>query len=123
MKSSLQGYRSLIVWQKADELAFQIYLVTNKFPKEEMFGLISQMRRSAVSVPANLVEGYARTSAKEKAQFYSIARGSLSELEYFIDFSFRLSYISKFEHELLVHLRNEVGRLLHGFLVAVRRHI
>ncbi len=87
-----KSYRRLIVWQKADELAFQVYLVTKKFPREEMFGLISQMRRAAFSVPANIVEGYARSSRKGKVQFYNIARGSLTELEYYLDFSLRLKY-------------------------------
>lgn len=110
------SYRRLIVWQKADELAFQIYLITKAFPREEIFGIISQMRRAALSVPANLVEGYARSSKKEKIQFYMIARGSLTELEYFIDFSLRLKYLLDAQHLMLVNLRNEVGRLLNGFI-------
>ncbi len=114
------SYRRLIVWQKADELAFQIYAVTKNFPKEEMFGLTSQMRRAAFSVPANIVEGYARSSIKEKSQFYTIARGSLTELEYYIDFSLRLKYITKEQHRELVNLRNEVGRLLNGLIQSVK---
>ncbi len=111
-----KSYRRLIVWQKADELAFQVYLVTKKFPREEMFGLISQMRRAAFSVPANIVEGYARSSRKGKVQFYNIARGSLTELEYYLDFSLRLKYLTEEEHIKLTNLRNEVGRLLNGFI-------
>jgi len=114
------SYRKLIVWQKADELAFQIYVVTKNFPKEEIFGLTSQMRRAAFSVPANIVEGYARSFPKEKIQFYIIARGSLTELEYYIDFSLRLRYILKEQHKELVNLRNEVGRLLNGFIQSVK---
>ena len=110
-----KGYRNLIVWEKADQLAFQVYLVTRNFPKDEMFGLISQMRRAGLSVPANIVEGFARNSVKEKKQFYSIARGSLTELEYYLDFSLRLEYISKEQHNNLINLRNEVGRILNGF--------
>ncbi|MFA4937364.1 MAG: four helix bundle protein [Patescibacteria group bacterium] len=118
-----KSYRRLIVWQKADELAFQIYLIAKNFPKEEMFGLISQMRRAAFSVPANIVEGYARSSKKEKIQFYTIARGSLTELEYFIDFSLRLKYLSDEQHLKLVNLRNEVGRLLNGFINSIKNEI
>ena len=114
------SYRKLIVWQKADELAFQEYLITRNFPKDELFGLISQMRRSAFSVPANIIEGYARSSKKEKMQFYNIARGSLTELEYYVDFSLRLAYISKDQHKKLADLRNEVGRLLNGFMKSIR---
>ena len=111
-----KGYRKLIVWQKADELAFQIYLVTKNFPRDEIFGLTSQMRRAAVSVSANITEGYARSSRKEKMQFYNIARGSLTEVEYYIDFSFRLGYITKENHRMLAVLKDEVGRLVNGFM-------
>lgn len=117
------SYRRLVVWQKADELAFQVYLVTRGFPKDEMFGLISQMRRAAFSVPANIVEGYARSFKKEKVQFCSIARGSLSELEYYIDFSLRLEYLSKEQHAKLVNLRMEVGRLLNGFVNSIKHEL
>lgn len=109
------GYKKLIVWEKADALAFQIYSLTKNFPREEAFGLVSQMRRAAISVPANIVEGYARSSKKEKLQFLNIARGSLTELEYFIDFSYKLGHLSKSDHLKLIILRDEVGRVLNGF--------
>ncbi len=118
-----KSYRNLIVWQKADELAFQTYLITKFFPKEEIFGITSQMRRAGYSVPANLVEGYARSSNKEKNQFYNIARGSLTELEYFIDFSLRLKYLTNEQHRKLTDLRNETGRLLNGFINSNREKI
>jgi four helix bundle protein len=108
------GYRKLIVWQKADELAFQIYRITKDFPSEERFGLVSQMRRAALSVAANIAEGYTRNSKKDKVHFYNIALGSLTEIEYYLDFSLRLAYISDEQHRLLVKLREEVGRLLNG---------
>lgn len=88
-----------------------------------MFGLTSQMRRAAFSVPANIVEGYARSSHKEKLQFYSIARGSLSELEYYIDFTLRLGYLSKDQHIKLANLRSEVGRLLNGFINSTKNDL
>ena len=117
MKQETQkGYRKLIVWQKADELAFQIYVVTKKFTKDELYGLTSQMRRCAVSVPANIVEGYARSTNKEKLRFYNIAYGSLAELEYSIDFSLRLKYLPNKQFQDLDLLRNEVGKLLNGFI-------
>jgi four helix bundle protein len=114
------GYKRLVVWKKADELAFQIYKITDKFPKNEIFGLTSQMRRAAFSVPANIVEGYARSSKKEKLQFYTIARGSLTELEYYLDFTLRLNYFNNEEHSNLVMLRCEVGRLLFGFINSIK---
>ena len=78
----MANYRDLIVFQKADELAFQIYKLTEKFPKSEMFGLTSQIRRATLSIPTNIVEGYARKSKKELAQFIGIALGSHAETEY-----------------------------------------
>lgn len=110
------AYKSWNVWRKANELVLLVYRVTKRFPKDELFGLISQMRRAAVSVPANIVEGYGRRTQKDKAQFYYISRGSLTELEYYIDLSLDLEYVSKEQHSQLVTLRDDVGRLLHGFI-------
>ena len=110
------GYKKLNVYQKADKLVLLVYKITKKFPKDELFGLISQMRRCAVSVPANVVEGYGRRTDKDKIQFYYISRGSLNELEYYIDLSFSLGYINKQEQDLLIGARSDVGRLLNGFI-------
>ena len=88
------GYRKLNVYIKAHELTKAIYKVTKKFPEDELFGLISQMRRCAVSVPANITEGYGRRTLADKLQFYYIARGSLNELEYYLDLSKDLGYLS-----------------------------
>lgn len=117
--SAKDAYRRLIVWQKADELAYQIYEATKEFPDDERFGLVSQMRRASVSVPANIVEGYAQATKAQRRRFYGIARSSLAELEYYIDFSYhRLQYLKSEQHETLSALREEVGRLLHGFIRA-----
>lgn len=121
MENEELGYRKLIVFQKADDLAYQVYLVSRKFPREEIFGLISQMRRCALSVPANIVEGYGKRTNKEKRQFCFNARGSLNELEYYIDFSFKLKYINKEEHEKLKNLRDEVGRLLFRYIESLEK--
>jgi four helix bundle protein len=85
-------YKNLIVFKKADELAFEIYRITESFPKAETFELTSQLRRSALSIPTNIVEGYARKSKKELKQFINIALGSLAETEYLYGFSRRLGY-------------------------------
>lgn len=77
----IYAFTDLIVWQESHKLVLMIYTITRKFPKEEIFGLTSQMRRSAVSITSNIAEGFARRSNKEKLQFYAIARGSLVELE------------------------------------------
>lgn len=110
------AYRKLLVWQKAHGLVMEIYKVTRNFPKHETFGLTSQMCRAAVSVPANIVEGYSRKTDKEKLNFYNIARGSLSELEYFIDLSYELKYFDKSVYLILISKRQEVGKLLNGFM-------
>ncbi len=112
-----KAYRRLIVWQKADELAYQVYRATRSFPGDERFGLVSQMRRASVSVAANIVEGYAQATRKGRRRFYGIARSSLAELEYYIDFTHaRLGYLEDEQHGLLSSLRQDVGRLLFGFL-------
>ena len=116
-----QAHRRLVVWQRADELAYQVYQATSSFPDDERFGLISQMRRAGMSVPANIVEGYASSTAKERCRFYGIARSSLAELEYYIDFTYdRLGYLNQGTFDQLSALRQEVGRLLHGFIRASR---
>ena len=110
-----KGYRNLMVWKKSDELAFQIYEATKNFPKDEIFGIIYQIRRSSVSVPANIVEGYARQSKNEMKRFASIALGSLAETEYYLDFSLRFGYLEKTAHQALQDLRQETGALLWRF--------
>jgi four helix bundle protein len=107
-------YKNLIVFQKADELAFQIYRLTRTFPRSETFGLTSQLRRAALSIPTNIVEGYARKSKKELRQFINIALGSLAETEYLLDFSKRLSY-TKADTSEAERLLKEVGKLLWSF--------
>lgn len=107
-------HKDLIVFQKADELAYQIYKATEAFPKSEMFGITSQLRRAALSIPTNIVEGYARKSKKELSQFINIALGSLAETEYLFSFSKRLGYC-KSEISYIDGLLEEVGKLLWSF--------
>lgn len=107
-----RGYRKLIAWQKANLLAEKVYEVTNDFPKSEIFGLTSQLRRAALSVPANIIEGYARNSKKEFHRFLSIALGSLSEVEYFLQFSFKQKLIRQPAFAELMNLKEECGRII-----------
>ncbi len=109
------GYRKLLVWQKADELAYRIYLETKLFPKEETYGIVSQLKRAALSVPTNLVEGTGRQGRKELKRFANIALGSLAETQYLLDFSLRLKHLNKTKYEQLQKLREEVGKLLWAF--------
>ena len=108
-------YKKLLVWQKADELAYQVYLETKKFPKEEIYGITSQLRRAVLSVPTNLVEGTGRQGDKELKHFVNIALGSLAETEYLLDFCLRLGYFNQDNHRKLQSLRQEVGNLLWKF--------
>ncbi len=111
-----KGYKKLKVYQEAHKLVLEIYNITMDFPKSELFGLISQMRRSAVSIVANILEGQARISKKEFKQFLSIANGSLVELEYYLELSCELGYITKQQYENLEKQRILVGSLLGGLL-------
>jgi len=77
----ITSYRDMLVWQESRKLATLIYRLTDNFPSSEQFGITNQMRRAVVSVPSNIAEGFGRASSKEKAQFYYISKGSLSELE------------------------------------------
>lgn len=110
-----KAFRKLIVWQKADELAYQVYLVTKAFPRNEIFGLVSQLRRSVVSVPTNIVEGMGRQNKNELRQFINIALGSLAETEYLIDFSKRLGFITDPDYQEIDNLRKHTGALLWRF--------
>lgn len=115
-----KGYHKLIVWKKAHELVLKIYRLTRNFPPEEKFGLISQMRRSALSVASNIVEGHSRRSKKAFLNFLDISNASLVETEYHLEVAKDLSYLSKDEYEDVEVLRNEVGALLNSFMRTLR---
>lgn len=117
------GYRKLIVYQKSKLLVKLVYEITNEFPKSEMFGLISQIRRCAISVCANIVEGWARKGKKEKLQFYYISRGSLTELEFYIDISLELGFINEKQYQKLLTCHSETARVLNGFIKAQENYI
>jgi four helix bundle protein len=108
------AYRDLIAWRKATQLAVEIYRVTQKFPKDELYGLTSQMRRAAVSVASNIAEGKGRYSRKEFAQFLYRARGSLLELETQLFIARELHYLEPLAFRRMEDRTNELGRILHG---------
>ncbi|MCB0262834.1 MAG: four helix bundle protein [Calditrichaeota bacterium] len=113
---SLSSYRELIVWQKSIVLAEKIYKITRSYPAEEKYGMISQMRRSATSVPANIAEGQARRSTGEFLQSLGIARGSLAELETFLILSERLGFLVKTNSELLLNDCAEINKMLNALI-------
>ena len=109
----------LIVWQKSHELVLKIYETTKDFPKDEMFGLTSQIRRAAVSIPSNIVEGKARGSNKDFNRFLLIARASLEEVKYQLLLAKDLKYISDVKYEEIFNNMDEVGKLLGGLIKKV----
>ena len=112
----LQTYKELKVWQKAIDLVEQGYLLTKSFPSEERFGLVSQMRRAAVSVPANIAEGYGRTHRGDYLRYLSVSRGSLLELETHLVIAGRLGLVSKDVEKDLEQRVQEVDRMLYGLI-------
>ena len=112
------SYRDLIAWQKAIALAHFIYELTDSFPKREMFGLVSQLRRAAVSVPSNIAEGNGRLTRGEWQQFLGHARGSLLEIETELIISHRAKFISDVQLDLVLARCSEVGRIINGLLRA-----
>ena len=119
-----RDFKKIIVWQKADDLAVDIYEMTRtNFPKDELYGLTSQIRRAAVSVAANIVEGSGRNSPADFLRFLGIAQGSLSEVEYYLHLAHRLEYLDDETFENLETQRAKVGRTLTGFMNAVRKQI
>ena len=111
-----KGFRKLLVWQKAHQLVLMIYKLTESFPKIELFGLTSQMRRAAVSVTANMAEGYAAGTKRQIARFLDIAQGSLAEVEYYLNLSRDLCYITNAQSQEAEKSRGEVGFLLYRLI-------
>ena len=112
----MHDYHKLIVWQRSFEFAKLVYLKTKGFPREELCGVTSQLRRAATSVAANIVEGRGKNSEKEFCRFLYISNGSLNECEFFLELSYSLSYLEKESFELLVSKKREVGYLLNQLI-------
>lgn len=110
------AYKKLQLYRSAHQLVLRVYRLTARYPREEQFGLTSQMRRASVSVPANIIEGWARSTHKDKRSFYIIARGSLAELLYYLDLSAELSLISQEDAQETQLLAEETMRLLQGLI-------
>ena len=115
-----KGYKKLKVWEKAHKLAIEIYKVSKAFPKEELYGLTSQIRRAGFSVPLNIVEGHASSSKKEFLSFLNIANRSLVEAEYLLEIVRELSFLNEVEYQRLEGIRTEVAIMLNAFTKSVR---
>jgi four helix bundle protein len=116
MEKKITGFKDLIVWQRAYELTLNPYRATKKFPKEEAFGLTSQIRRAAASVPANIAEGYERNHRKEYLQFLFIAKGSLGELDTYLLLARDIGYMTSEDFDHLNAMRHETVKMLHGLI-------
>ena len=112
----MKTHRDLKVWNNSINLVTTVYKITNDFPKEEMFGITSQMRRAAVSIPSNIAEGAARNSTKEFNNFLSFALGSASELETQILISKNLNYLNSSNSEKLLNDLNEIQKMIQGLM-------
>ena len=117
--SNVRSYRDLIVWQKAMTLVTDVYRVTGSFPKTEIYGLTSQLRRAAVSVPSNIAEGQGRASTGEFKQFLCHARGSLLEIETQLQIAQSLEYLASEACAILLRKCSEVGRILNGLIASL----
>ena len=112
-------YKDLVAWRKAMELVTATYRASAKFPKDELFGLTSQLRRAAISIPSNIAEGQGRLSEKEFRYFLGQSRGSLMEVETQIQIAQNLGYLQSHEAEVLLESCAEVGRILNGLLASI----
>jgi len=110
----MEGHRDLVVWQKSMRFVTDVYQVTKAFPHDERYGLTSQLRRAAVSVPSNIAEGHGRDSKNEFHQFIGHSRGSLLEVETQFEIAYNLGYIDKATFSRLIRQSSEIGRMLTG---------
>ena len=113
-ETKIKSYKDLLVWQNGIQLVKEVYLLTQQFPAEEKFGLVSQMRRASVSVPSNIAEGQARRSTAEFSQFLSIAQGSLAELETQLIVSIELGFCSHDGTSELFDAIHRLQKMLHS---------
>ena len=119
----METHRDLRVWQQSIDFVLSIYLMTRSLPKEELFGLVSQMRRTAVSVPSNIAEGYARGTDKEKIHFLRISSGSMSELETQLTLCLKLGYISQEEYNTTSEKLVSVWKQLNALISVIKKRI
>lgn len=114
-----KSFQDLIVWQKAHRFVLAMYKTSALFPKSEMYGLVSQVRRAAVSIPANIAEGFKKKSRADKARYLNIAQGSLEESRYYLILANDLGYC---DTSLLMRDLEEVSRLLEGYRGAIEKN-
>ena len=114
------NFHGIVAWQKAHEFVLQVYRAVNAYPDYEKFGLCSQFRRAAVSVPANIAEGYKKLSSSDKLRFYNIAQGSLEECRYYIILSLDLGFINEETYNNLSSSAEETSKLLTSYCKGIK---
>ncbi|RME97323.1 MAG: four helix bundle protein [Chloroflexi bacterium] len=119
MAEKITRFQQLVAWQEAHKLVLEVYRVTEKYPDGEKFGLVSQMRRAAVSTPANIAEGFKRRGQRDKVHFYNIAQASLEELKYYFILSTDLNYLEN--HQALMAQAESVSRLMYRLMISIEQ--
>src|ERR1051326_5458342 len=112
----IKTFNEIVAWQKSHELVLMVYTLTAQYPKHELFGLVSQSRRCAVSIPSNIAEGFKRKSKNDSVHFYNMAESSLEELKYQLLLARDLKYINETEYQRVLVLSEETGRLINGWI-------
>ncbi len=121
-KTTIKSFTDLNAWKEGHKLVLTIYEITKSFPKEEVFGLISQMRRCAVSITSNIAEGFSRQSYKEKVQFYSMAQGSVTELQNQLIIARDISFIEKDKFQEIALQSITVHKIINGLIKSSKNH-
>ena len=116
MKEKAKSFQDLIVWQKAHEFVLEIYRITKNFPKHEIFGLTAQIHRAAISIPANISEGFIKRSKRDKARYMNIAQGSCEEVRYYLILIADLEYT---ETSFLFKLLDEISKMLNAYEASI----
>jgi four helix bundle protein len=117
----MKTYRDLIVWQKAMQMVTCIYQLTGDFPKNELYGLTSQIRRCAISIPSNIAEGYGRNSTDDYLRFLNISQASLYELQTQLEISANLNFLEKVDFEKIYEATREIERMLSSLIMKINR--
>jgi four helix bundle protein len=110
--AEINDFKDLLIWQKGMDIAEKCYFLTKNFPKEEIYGMVQQIRRSSVSIPANIAEGYGRRSSRDYARFLNISQGSINELETHLIVSERIGLCTLNEIDLIIKLLHEETRMI-----------
>lgn len=114
-----KSFEDVILWQKAHKFVLSIYKMTSDFPKSELYGITSQIRRAAVSIPANFAEGFQKKSNTDKLRYYNISQGSINETKYYLILIMDLNY---FDTTILIEELKEIGKMLSSYMITIKNY-